>query len=53
MEIRKELFKPAKEPRKKGKFAKVIHNQLIVFDARQFPSEFNAGNVHRKLLKSF
>ena len=35
MEIRKELFKQAKELRKKGKFAKIIHNRLISFDARQ------------------
>ena len=44
MEIRKELFKQAKELRKKGKFAKVIHNRLISFDVRQNPSEFDAGN---------
>ena len=44
MELRKELFKQVKELRKKGKFAKVIHNRLIPFDARQNPSEFDAGN---------
>ena len=44
MEIRKELFKQAKEIRKKGEFVKVIHNWLISFDARQIPSKFEAGN---------
>ena len=44
MEIRKKLFKQAKELRKKEKFAKVIHNRLISFDVRQNPSEFDAGN---------
>ena len=44
MELRKELFKQAKELRKNGKFVKVIHNRLIPFDARQNPSEFDAGN---------
>ena len=53
MEIRKELFEQAKELRKKWKFAKVIHNQLISFDARQNPSEFDAGDENRKFLKSF
>ena len=48
MEIRKELFKQAKELRKKGKFAKVIHNLLISFDARQNPSEFDAGNEEQE-----
>ena len=37
MEIRKKLFKQAKELRKKGKFANVILNRLISFDARQNP----------------
>ena len=44
MEIRKELFKQAKELRKKGKFAKVIHNRLISFDVRQNPWQFDASN---------
>ena len=48
----KELFKQAKELRKKGKFAKVIHNLLISFDVRQNPSEFHVKK-NRKLLKSF
>ena len=52
MEIRKGFFKQAKELREKGKFAKVIHNWLISFDARQNPSEFDACN-DRKLLKPF
>ena len=44
MEIGKELSKQAKELRKRGKFAKVIHNWLISFDARQNPSELEASN---------
>ena len=44
MKIRKELLKQAKELRKKGKFVKVINNRLISFDARQNPSEVDAGN---------
>ena len=44
MEIKKELLKQAKELQKKGKFVKVIHNQLISSDARQNSSEFDAGN---------
>ena len=43
-EIRKEFFKQGKELRTKEKFPKVIHNRLISFDARQNPSEFDAGN---------
>ena len=53
MEIKKELLKQAKELRKKRKFAKVIHNRLISFDARQNPSEFDARMKNSKLLKSF
>ena len=45
MEIRKELFKQANELRK---FVKVIHNPLIKFDARQNPSEFDAGNEEQE-----
>ena len=44
MEIGKELFKQANELRKKRKFAKEIHNRLIIFDARQNPSEFDTGS---------
>ena len=33
MEIRKELFKQAMGLRRKGKFAKVIHNRLISLEA--------------------
>ena len=48
MEIKKELFNQAKELQKKGTFAKVIHNQFISFDARQSPSEFDAGNEEQE-----
>ena len=48
MEIRKELFKQAKELRKKEKFAKVTQNRLISFDTRQNPSKFNAGNEEQE-----
>ena len=48
MEIRKELSKQAKKLLKKGKFGKVIHNRLISFDARQNPSEFDAGNEEQE-----
>ena len=48
MEVRKELFRQVKELRKTEKFAKVIHNQLILFDERQNPSEFNAGNEEQE-----
>ena len=48
MEIRKELFKQAKELKKKEKFAKVIHNRLISFDARQNPPEFDASNEEQE-----
>ena len=49
MEIGKEPFKQAKEPREKGKFAKVIHNRLILFDARQHSSEFDAANEEQEV----
>ena len=48
MEIRKELFKQAKELKKKEKFAKVIHDRLISFDARQNPPEFDADNEEQE-----
>ena len=34
--------------RKKGKFAKVIHNRVISFDARQILSELHAGNEEQE-----
>ena len=53
MEIRKELFKQAKELKKKGKLVKVIHNRLISFDARQNLQNSMQVMKNRKLLKSF
>ena len=53
MEIRKELFKQVKELRKKGKSAKVLHNWLISFDARQNPSHFDAGNEEQEAPQIF
>ena len=52
MEIRKKLFKQDKELRKKGKFAKVIHNRLISFDDDILQNSMRAMK-NRKLLKSF
>ena len=48
MEIRKELFKQAKELKKKRKLANVMHNRLISLDAKQNPSEFDAGNEEQE-----
>ena len=49
MKIRKlELFKQAKELRKKGKFAIVIYNWLILFDARQNSLEFDVVNEEQE-----
>ena len=48
MERRKELFKQAKELRKKSKFTKVTHNWLISFDSKQNPSEFDAANEEQE-----
>ena len=53
MEIKKELLKQAKELQKKGKFVKVIHNQLISSDARQNSSEFDAGNERQEASSTF
>ena len=44
MERRKELFKQANKLKIKGKFAKIIHNRLISFDARKNPSEIDPCN---------
>ena len=47
-ESMKELFKQANELRKNEKFATLIRNRLISFDARQNSSEFHAGNEEWK-----
>ena len=44
MEIRKE----AKELKKEEEFPKVIPDRLVSFDARQNPSEFDAGNEEQE-----
>ena len=54
MELRKEIFKKAiKKLRKNKKFAKVIHNWLVSFDARQSPTEFDTGNEEQEISKTF
>ena len=46
IQIRKKIFKQAKELREKENFGKVIHNRLISVDARQNPAKIDAGNEY-------